>query len=168
MTRCQRHKLMTPVAGDADAVGGDGTSDDCVGRQVARNLAGDSLGPIAINIASTEIPAAGPFSAEANTHANTVHAHDVICKALFAAVHHRPPTQVTCATVNNVPIIPLPEPAAAILALDTSGSMSLPACPTCTVSRLDVLKDSVELFAQLWSMLGRTDDRLGVTTSTRR
>ena len=49
-----------------------------------------------------------------------------------------------------------------MLALDLSGSMLAPACPGCA-SRLDVLKDSTELFVQLWSLLGRPEDRLGVT-----
>src|SRR6185312_6279718 len=107
----------------------------------------------------TEIVGIGPLT----THANTVHTRDVICKALFAALHHRSPATESCAPGGAVPTIRLPERTAAMLALDISGSMSLPACPTCAASRLDVLKDSVELFVQLWSMLGRPDDRLGVT-----
>ena len=137
-------------------VGGDTASGDCHGRKVARNLAGDASGAIAINIPITPIPSP--------VHANTVHAADIICKALFAAVHHSSPVAETCAPVpgGNEPVVRLPETAAAMLALDISGSMSTPACPGCA-SRLDVLKDSVELFAQLWGVMGRANDRLGVT-----
>ena len=129
-------------------VGGDTASGDCHGRKVARNLAGDASGTIAINIPITPIPSP--------VHANTVHAADIICKALFAAVHHSSPVAETCAPVagGNEPVVRLPETAAAMLALDISGSMSTPACPGCA-SRLDVLKDSVELFAQLWGVMGR-------------
>ena len=144
---------------NADAVGGDDPSGDCTGRKVARNLAGDNTGLIAINVSINNIPGVVPLT----VHANTVHFQDVICKALFAAVHHRSPAAESCATVDNVPVIPLPERAAAMLALDISGSMSIPACPGCSASRLDVLKDSVELFAQLWLMMGRPNDQLGVT-----
>jgi hypothetical protein len=137
-------------------VGGDSPSTDCHGRMVARNLAGDASGTIAINIPISPIPIP--------VHANTVHTTDVVCKALFAAVHHRSPAAENCTTVpgSNVPVVRLPENAAAVLALDISGSMSMPACPGCG-SRLGVLKDSVELFAQLWAVMGRANDRLGVT-----
>ena len=61
-----------------------------------------------------------------------------------------------------VPIIPLPQPAAAMLALDISGSMLARECATCP-TRYDILKQAVEIFAQLWSQIGRPNDRLGVT-----
>ena len=47
------------------------------------------------------------------------------------------------------------------LVLDLSGSMLSPACPTCD-SRLQVLKDSVELFVQLWTVFTIPDDRMSV------
>ena len=54
------------------------------------------------------------------------------------------------------------DPIDVMLVLDLSGSMLSPACPTCD-PKLDVLKDSVELFAQLYSALAVPTDRLGVT-----
>ena len=153
------------ATGNADMVGGDGTSGDCRGRGVARNLAGNAEGPIAVNVPIAGIGDDGQLTPNLRrlaVHQNTVHTHDVICKALFTAVHHRSPAGQTCTIVDNVPIVPTPTRAAVMLALDMSGSMLAPACPGCG-SRLDVLKDSVEIFASLWSMLGRADDRLGAT-----
>ena len=153
------------AAGNADMVGGDAASGDCRGRGVARNLAGNADGPIAVNVPIAGIGDDGQLLQSLRrlaVHQNTVHTHDVICKALFTVVHHRSPAGQTCAIVDNVPIVPPPARAAVMLALDMSGSMLAPACPGCG-SRLDVLKDSVEIFASLWSMLGRADDRLGAT-----
>jgi hypothetical protein len=48
-----------------------------------------------------------------------------------------------------------------ILVLDLSGSMLSPACAGCP-SKLDVLKDSAELFAELWRAMATPDDRIGV------
>jgi VWA domain-containing protein len=47
------------------------------------------------------------------------------------------------------------------LVLDLSGSMLSPACGACA-PKLDVLKDAVELFVQLWTVVAIPDDRLGV------
>ena len=47
------------------------------------------------------------------------------------------------------------------LVLDLSGSMLSPACATCA-PKLDVLKDAVELFAQLWSVFVVPNDRLAL------
>lgn len=47
------------------------------------------------------------------------------------------------------------------LVLDLSGSMLSPACGTCD-AKLDVLKEAVEIFMQLWKGLAVTNDRLGV------
>jgi hypothetical protein len=132
-----------------DLVGGDSPSGDCAGRAFARNLA-----PQAINI-PISIPGAA-----IDVHANTVHAPGVICKALFAAAHHRSPETQVCNGI--VPVIPLPQPAAAMLTLDISGSMLARSCATCP-TRYDILKQAVEIFAQLWSQMGRVNDRLGVT-----
>ncbi len=141
------------ATGNADAVGGEGPSTACEGRVVAKNLS-----PHAINIPVPDIQGIGPLT----VHANTVHTPEVICKALYAAVHHRSPLGQTCVQDGDIPIIPLNR-TVAILALDFSGSMRMPACPGCAASRFDVLRESVELFAGLWSMMGRVNDRLGVT-----
>ena len=95
-------------------------------------------------------------------HRNTPHTQDVICKALFAVVHHRSPENQTCLLSGRVPIIPLPNPAAAMLALDISGSMLARECSTCP-TRYDILRQAVAIFVQLWSQAGRPNDRLGVT-----
>lgn len=132
-----------------DLVGGDSPSGDCAGRVLARNLAPQAINiPISVPGASNEV------------HANSVHAPEVICKALFAAVHHSSPEAQTCS--GTVPVIPLPDPAAVMLALDVSGSMLARQCATCP-TRYDILKQAVEIFAQLWSQMGRANDRLGVT-----
>lgn len=46
------------------------------------------------------------------------------------------------------------------LVLDFSGSMLSPACGTCD-TKLNVLKDAVEIFMQLWKGLAVTNDRIG-------
>ena len=53
------------------------------------------------------------------------------------------------------------EPVDVVLVLDLSGSMLSPACTGCD-PKLQVLKDAVELFVQLWTLLTIPDDRLGV------
>lgn len=142
-----------------DIVGGLTPSTDCPqadGRKLARNLAHD-----AINIEVPEIIGFTPVG----VHENTVHTFEVICKALYAAVHHRSPESQTCASANvggvSVPIIPPPTRAAAMLTLDFSGSMSAPAPPD--PSRAAALQDAVALFIQLWSAVSVPSDRLGVT-----
>jgi hypothetical protein len=47
------------------------------------------------------------------------------------------------------------------LVLDLSGSMQDPACATCA-PKLDVLKDAVELFVQLWTTVTAQSDRIAV------
>lgn len=143
------------AADDRDQiVGGGSDSDDCRGRRIAKNLS-----PHAINI-PVDVPAFLP----AAVHPRTVHTREVICKALYAAVHHRSPEGQTCSPDDgDVPVIPPPPRAAAVLALDFSGSMSLPACPGCADTRADVLKESVELFVYLWQVVSAPNDRLGVT-----
>jgi hypothetical protein len=140
-----------------DFVGGATPSTDCAqpdGRKLALNLA-----PQAVNIEVPEIAGTTP----ATVHANTVHTFKVMCLALYAVVRHRaPPLGQTCQSVNGVPVIPLPARAAAMLTLDMSGSMSAPACPGCA-TRAAVLKDAVELFVQLWSVVSMPSDRIGVT-----
>ena len=129
---------------------------ECNGRGFATNFA-----PAAENVPVTGVQG---FTSSGK-HATTVHTFDVICKALYAAAHHRSPIGQTCAPHlqdSDTPTIPRPAPATAMLALDLSGSMSLPACPTCA-TRFEVLKEAVKIFADLWLMMGRSQDRLGVT-----
>lgn len=87
-----------------DFVGGNTPSNDCQGRILAKNLA-----PNAINMEIPEIYGLTP----AGVHANTVHTSEVICKALYTAVHHQAPTpDFSCVMENvdnrNVPVIPIP------------------------------------------------------------
>lgn len=53
------------------------------------------------------------------------------------------------------------DPVDVALVLDISGSMLSNACPTCS-PKLEVLKDAVEIFMQLWKGLAVEDDRIGV------
>lgn len=53
-------------------------------------------------------------------------------------------------------------PVDVMLVLDLSGSMLSPACSSCD-PKLDVLKDAVEIFAQLWSAIAVNGDEMGVT-----
>lgn len=139
--------------GSRDFVGGDAASSDCQGRTLALNLASDAV----------NIPLAGITGGNnaAAVHQNTVHTAEVMCLALYAAVHHRSPLGQTCTLVGGVPVIPPPR-AAAMLTLDMSGSMSAPACPGCA-TRAAVLNDAVELFVRLWSAVSVPSDRIGVT-----
>jgi hypothetical protein len=139
--------------GNRDFVGGDSPSDDCQGRRFASNLS-----PDAVNIPLAAIQG----GSEALVHANTVHTPEVMCHALYAAVHGRSPAAQTCQMTGGLPVVPPAPRAAAVLALDISGSMLMPACPGCPATRLDVLKDSVELFVRLWNAVGAPEDRLGV------
>jgi len=106
-------------------------------------------------------------SSEIAVHQRTVHTPEVICKALYTVVHHRPPLerapgQQTCTLDGDLPIIPPPEgTAAAMLALDLSGSMLAPGCTGCG-SRLSMLQDAVTLFLETWGSL-RPNDLVGVT-----
>jgi hypothetical protein len=52
-------------------------------------------------------------------------------------------------------------PVDVMLVLDYSGSMLSPACPDCA-DKLDVLKDSAEIFVQLWRAMAKSGDRIGV------
>jgi hypothetical protein len=150
-----RGTLYVTLFDNRDFVGGGSASTtDCVGagRALASNLSSDAI----------NIPIGIPGSLALTIHRNTVHTQDVICKALFAAAHHRSPENQTCALSGRVPIIPVPQPAAAMLALDISGSMLARQCAMCP-TRYDILEQAVEIFAQLWSQAGRPNDRLGVT-----
>jgi hypothetical protein len=141
--------------GEADCDEIDGNDQLKQGRVVAKNLA-----PDAINIQIANIPGSGKIQ----VHQNTVHFSEVICQALYTAVHHRTPPSSSgaCTVIDGIPQIPLPPRASVILALDRSGSMSQPACPGCE-SRMEILKDAVDLFVDLWTIVGVPTDQLGVT-----
>jgi hypothetical protein len=168
---------------DRDLVGGQTDPVACQSRPMARNR-----NPNAVNIASSGITDDGwqtvpTFFGLASdsekqsiaVHQNTVHTPEVICSALYAAVHHRSPQGLTCSTADitvagvpepvHVPVIPR---AAVMLALDFSGSMGLRVCaqPGCQ-TRAEVLQDAVDLFVNLWMATGdavnRPGDRLGAT-----
>ena len=149
---------------DRDIVGGINPSPDCPNvypRKQAKNRASN-----AINLEVTEI-AGGANSLL--VHQNTVHTSEVICLALYTALHHRAPPQTIphstlCQKISTVPVIPPPSRASVVLALDHSGSMDLPACPAPTCpNRREVLHDAVEIFVQLWAAVGAPLDQLGVT-----
>ncbi len=141
--------------GNRDFVGGETASGDCQGRTLALNLS-----PDAVNLALG--PSSIANGSETVVHQNTVHAFDVLCLALFAARYNRSPEGQSCLTSGDVPIIPSPVRAAAMLTLDFSGSMALQACATCD-SRAQILEDATTLFIQLWATVGDPDDRIGVT-----
>lgn len=87
-----------------DFVGGNTPSNDCQGRRLAKNLS-----PNAVNIQVSDIDG---FT-EPGVHANTVHTPELICIALYTAVHHQAaPSGFSCSMENvdnrNVPIVPLP------------------------------------------------------------
>ena len=149
--------------GNRDAVGGGTPSNDCQGRLLAKNLA-----PHARNIEVPEIPdmprtnvGFGADPIPLSVHRNTPHTPAVICLALVTVVHQKAPSDdFRCASTGAVPRIP--PRAAVVQVLDISGSMLDPACPACA-SKLDVLKDSAELFIQLWGVLAGSGDRIGAT-----
>ncbi len=149
--------------GNRDAVGGGTPSSDCQGRLLAKNLA-----PHARNIEVLEIPdmprtnvGFGADPIPLSVHRNTPHTPAVICLTLVTVVHQKAPADdFRCASAGNLPRIP--PRAAVVQVLDISGSMLDPACPSCA-SKLEVLKDSAELFIQLWGVLAGPGDRLGAT-----
>jgi Mg-chelatase subunit ChlD len=152
-------------AADRDGVGGHTPLvNDCTvpgggqqGRKLARNLAAN-----AINMPVAGIPDTGPNSVALNVHHNTVHYQDVICKALYTAIHHRAPeASLTCdLTSTGLPIIPQPPQVA--LVLDMSGSMLAPACQGCA-SRLEVLQEAVEIFLRAWEQFASPRDQIGLS-----
>ena len=135
------------ASGDRDFVGGDTDPVTCNSRPLARNLS-----PNAVNIPISSITG----GTSTLVHQNTIHTADVICKALYAAVHHRSPMGLTCSeTVDSKPVVPR---AAVMLTLDFSGSMSARVCPGCD-TRAQVLKDAVTLFVDLWKATADPADR---------
>lgn len=148
------------ASGGADFVGGNSppTINLCNNRPQASNLS-----PNAVNVEVSNIPG----GLATTVHQNTVHTPEVICKALYAAVHHRSPAGQNCGltsqqnNTNVIPTIPPPTRAAAMLTLDFSGSMQAPAPPD--PSRAAALQAAVALFIHLWSAVSVPGDRLGVT-----
>lgn len=141
-------------AQNPDFVGGETDPGTCQSRPMARNRSANAV----------NIPLAITGANQGEVHQNTPHTPLVICKALYAAVHHRSPLTEDCSLVpgaSDPPTIPAPARAAAMLSLDFSGSMAALACPTCA-TRAVLLKDAVELFIQLWSAVSVPSDRLGV------
>lgn len=142
-------------AANPDFVGGENppSVNICQNRPMARNLSS--------NADNISLPIDG--SSRTEVHRNTPHTALVICKALFAAVHHRSPRTEDCSLAPdavNPPTIPLPRRAAAMLSLDFSGSMSLSTGPNAT--RASALKEAVRLFIELWSVVSVPSDRIGV------
>ncbi len=145
---------------NADMVGGETDSGDCRGRAVASNLSADAINIPIAGIGDNN--ALTPNLRRLAVHANTVHTPQVICRALIVAAHHRPLPGQDCSEDAQTGIPTIPQPAAAMLALDTSGSMLARECSACP-TRYDILKQAVEIFARLWLVMGGASDRLGVT-----
>jgi hypothetical protein len=151
------------AAGNADRVGGDTPSSDCQGRELASNLA-----PDAADVLVSGIPGSTEWWLDDDlaVHDNTVHTPAVICIAVYTVVHHRlpaPPVEQTCPfNATTPPVVPAPAGTVVGLALDHSGSMLQPACAGCA-SRLEYLRDAVELFLDLWSLVGTPQDAIAVT-----
>ena len=96
-----------------------------------------------------------------NTHSGDVHQAmvrdtEVICQALYSVANHRvpppdtvsdtttapPPPSVCPSSVAGVPVVPAGT--AVVLVLDHSGSMSLPACPSCDPKQT-ILTEAIEV-----------------------
>lgn len=121
--------------GNRDLVGGSEPSEDCQGRLLAKNLAPNAENREVPGIPDhknyPEIPGGNDKLA---VHQNTVHMPEVICKALYTAVHHQaPPDELlfSNADANNwtrPPVIPRWQPPqqdeAVVLLFDISHSMS--------------------------------------------
>ncbi len=92
---------------DPPGVNGNGIPDCLVikrGRKLAKNLAPNAQN---VPIISTSIPGTN----EIEVHRNTIHACEVIYRALYTAVHHQPPASIhndVCLSEASVPEIPHP------------------------------------------------------------
>jgi hypothetical protein len=118
------------ATGDRDLVGGESPDpdNDCNAppRKQARNR-----GANAVNLA-IDVPAPTGLTQGVDVHRATVKHAEVICRALYTVVNHRAPegaASVCPAAPDGNPIIPFGT--AITLVLDHSGSMGIPACPTC-------------------------------------
>ncbi len=143
-----------------DFVGGSAPSDDCSGRGIAANLAPDS-----VDIELSEIAPGQTDTSlmQSPVHQASVHAPEVICLALYTIVHHRAPEEEVpnpiCSTENGVPVVP--PPVALVHVLDVSGSMLGAACADCN-PKLQVLKEAVQIFLDLWTLSAGPADQVGV------
>ncbi len=146
--------LFVSIYDDDDPVGGSVPDNgDCATpkRKQAFNR-GVNAENIQIDVGTTEV------------HQNTVKAFEVICRALYTVVHHRVPPDVGVSvcepTPSGAPIIP--DGTGVVLALDHSGSMGIPACPTCG-SKQEVLRIAVGMFIGTWQALAGPRDKIGAT-----
>jgi hypothetical protein len=147
-----------------DFVGGSAPSNDCSGRVAAANLAPDSW-----NIELSEIAPGQTDTSlmQSPVHQTSVHTPEVICLALYTIVHHHAPAEVPeedgpnpiCRTENGVPVVP--PPVALVHVLDVSGSMLGEACADCN-PKLQVLKEAVQIFLDLWTLSAGPADQIGV------
>jgi hypothetical protein len=159
--------------GNRDAVGGSTPPipppGECNGRLVAKNLA-----PDARNIEVPEITDQPPLNVPGwadpvalSVHRNTPHTPAVICLALATIVHHQAPADTfRCETPGPSAEPRIPPRAGVVQVLDISGSMldrADPACTTQCASKLEVLREAVHLFVQLWSVFAGPADRIGTT-----
>jgi hypothetical protein len=149
------------ATGDRDLVGGESPDpdNDCNAppRKQARNR-----GANAVNLA-IDVPAPTGLTQGVDVHRATVKHAEVICRALYTVVNHRAPegaASVCPAAPDGNPIIPFGT--AITLVLDHSGSMGIPACPTCQ-SKQAVLRDAAEIFLNLWLAVAGPKDRAGIT-----
>ncbi|NIM10864.1 MAG: outer membrane beta-barrel protein [Candidatus Aminicenantes bacterium] len=160
-----------------DTVGGGTPSDDCQGRVLAKNLSpyaeNREVPGIDNDDAYPEIP--GGIN-KLLVHRNTVHMPEVICKALYTAVHHQaPPDELryNAAEESNwksPPIIPgLQTPqqeAGTVLLFDMSGSMSWGHDGTWGVEenkqRINLAKRAAEPFIILASLYLNRKANLGI------
>jgi hypothetical protein len=155
------------AGGNRDIVGGGSASNDKMGRVMAKNLA-----PKAVNL---EIPGIGNDprypsipggSDKGDVHRHTVHMPEVICKALYTAVHHvAPPDELRfefCEPGNRtgpprIPLQPLPpKEKGVVLLLDISGSMAWAHDGTRDIpynrQRLSLAKQAVKPFMELLNL----------------
>ncbi len=147
-----------------DFVGGAAPSNDCSGRVVAENLAPDSVDMELSEIAPGQTDTS---LTQSPVHQASVHTPEVMCLALYTVVHHRAPEEVPeeevpnpiCRTENGVPVVP--PPVALVHVLDVSGSMLGAACANCN-PKLQVLKEAVQIFLDLWTLAAGPADQVGV------
>ena len=149
---------------ERDFVGGSAPSNDCSGRVVAENLAPDS-----VDIELSEIAPGQTDTSltQSPVHQASVHTPEVMCLALYTVVHHRAPLEFAeedfpspiCRMENGVPVVP--PPVALVHVLDVSGSMLGAACANCR-PKLQVLKEAVQIFLDLWTLSAGPATQVGV------
>ena len=156
--------LYVSIYDNDDAVGGDlPDASDCA---TPKRKQAFNRGLNAVNI-PLSVTGTGPLT----VHANTVKEAEVICQALYTVAHHRvpplyrpvtpEPNAAVCETTPaGSPIIPYGT--GVVLALDHSGSMGIPACPTCGTKQA-VLQVAAGMFLDTWQALAGHDDKAGIT-----